>query len=163
MNEHKLASEIELNAVTQTLAHAYVENVNTSGAKRRIFLLSGEMGVGKTTFVRQFVGALCQALGIAQPWPRVISPTYQIENRFTLESSKQALSIVHFDLYRLSAVEELDALDFSGTVNQSDLIFIEWLDRFPAVERALQKSYPQQVVTIKWRLDEYGNRYISII
>jgi tRNA threonylcarbamoyl adenosine modification protein YjeE len=162
MSEIKISSEEELNALSKTLVQAYLNAVKSTGIKRRLFVLSGEMGAGKTTFVRQFVRALCEAIKVPQPWPLVISPTYQIENRFTIEAPTHHYAIVHFDLYRMTAVEELDALDFSGTVNQSDILFIEWLDRFPLVEQTLQKEYPQQVVKLKLRFDEYGNRYIVI-
>ena len=78
-----------------------------------IVSVAGELGAGKTTFVR---GA-CRALGVTQP---VSSPTYTIGNRYT-----GAVPVAHLDLYRVRGLgaEQWGDLEpyFDGTI-----AFVEW-------------------------------------
>ena len=91
-----------------------------------VVVVSGDLGTGKTTFVR---GA-ARALGVAAP---VTSPTYAIGNRY-----EGRVPVAHLDLYRLERVTEDDWADlepyFDGAV-----AFVEWPDaaeRFLAEPRA---------------------------
>ncbi len=80
--------------------------------------LVGELGAGKTTFVRY----LAQSLGATTP---VSSPTYVLCHEYQSTS----LTLEHWDLYRLvEAPEEL-----SDQPNPTTLRLIEWADRFPDV------------------------------
>ncbi len=78
-----------------------------------VVAVSGELGSGKTTFVR---GA-CRALGVTQP---VTSPTYTIGHRY-----EGRVPVAHLDLYRLEGVSEAEwgALEpyFDDAV-----VFVEW-------------------------------------
>jgi tRNA threonylcarbamoyladenosine biosynthesis protein TsaE len=75
--------------------------------------VSGELGSGKTTFVR---GA-CRALGVTQP---VTSPTYTIGHRYD-----GRVTVSHLDLYRLAGVSEADwgALE---PYFEDAIVFVEW-------------------------------------
>ena len=75
--------------------------------------VSGELGSGKTTFVR---GA-CRALGVTRP---VTSPTYTIGHRYV-----GRVPVSHLDLYRLAAVSEADwgALE---PYFEDAVCFVEW-------------------------------------
>ena len=78
-----------------------------------VVLVSGELGSGKTTFVR---GA-CRALGVTHP---VTSPTYTIGHRY-----EGRVPVSHLDLFRFSGVTEADwgAIEpyFDGAIT-----FVEW-------------------------------------
>jgi tRNA threonylcarbamoyladenosine biosynthesis protein TsaE len=79
-----------------------------------VVLVSGELGVGKTTFIR---GA-CRGLGVTGP---VTSPTFTIGHTY-----KGRLPVAHVDLYRL---EELDAEDpalLDDYVTDDSVSLIEW-------------------------------------
>jgi tRNA threonylcarbamoyladenosine biosynthesis protein TsaE len=75
--------------------------------------VAGELGAGKTTFVR---GA-CRALGVEQP---VSSPTFTIGHRYTA-----AIPVAHLDLYR---IRELGAEDWGDLEPYFDgtIAFVEW-------------------------------------
>jgi len=81
-----------------------------------ICLLNGEMGTGKTTFVKE----ICTALGIKET---ISSPTFSLVNEYKTESGT---SIFHFDLYRLNEEEELYDFGFEEYLNQNCYVFIEW-------------------------------------
>lgn len=82
-----------------------------------VVLISGELGAGKTTFVR---GA-CRALGVTD---RVTSPTFTIARRY--ESGRVPVS--HLDLYRLagSPVGDPDLLE--EEIGPGRIAFVEWPD-----------------------------------
>jgi tRNA threonylcarbamoyladenosine biosynthesis protein TsaE len=75
--------------------------------------VSGELGSGKTTFVR---GA-CRALGVTSA---VTSPTYTIGNRYD-----GRVAVSHLDLYRLPKVAEDDWADLEPYFDDS-VVFVEW-------------------------------------
>ncbi|HLD63733.1 MAG TPA: tRNA (adenosine(37)-N6)-threonylcarbamoyltransferase complex ATPase subunit type 1 TsaE [Candidatus Peribacteraceae bacterium] len=79
--------------------------------------LSGELGTGKTTFVRAFL----QALGSADV---VTSPTYALEQRYRIERFTEA---IHLDLYRLVPKQARELLSQSD--DHAGLRCIEWSER----------------------------------
>jgi tRNA threonylcarbamoyladenosine biosynthesis protein TsaE len=82
----------------------------------KIFLLSGPMGSGKTTFIK----AMCRALGSRDEFS---SPTFSIVNEYRYPGGK----IFHFDLYRLKNGEELLDIGFEEYLDSGEYCFIEWL------------------------------------
>jgi tRNA threonylcarbamoyladenosine biosynthesis protein TsaE len=89
--------------------------------KTTIFAFHGEMGAGKTTFIK----AVCEELGVKDS---VNSPTFAIINEY--ESSKAAAGrIYHFDFYRLSGengLQEVSDLGLDEYFDSQALCFIEW-------------------------------------
>jgi len=84
-----------------------------------VVLISGELGAGKTTWVR---GA-CRALGVAGV---VTSPTFTLAQRYT-----GRLPVSHLDLYRLAAVDDLDEGLVLDYLDPDGVCFIEWPERIP--------------------------------
>lgn len=92
-----------------------------SQKKATILFLSGELGSGKTTFVR----FLTRVLGVKA---RVTSPTFVIEKRYRIPSKGSPFrKLIHIDLYRLCGSDVFGALDFEETASDPEnLICIEW-------------------------------------
>jgi len=83
--------------------------------------LCGDLGAGKTTWVR----ALLRGLGYAG---RVPSPTYTLLEHYLLDG----LSVVHLDLYRLASEGELENLGLRDWLAQpSTWVLVEWPERAP--------------------------------
>ncbi len=85
-----------------------------------VYLLQGELGVGKTTFVRLLINYLYELNNLPKP-ASIISPTYPILITYELSSSQ----IYHYDLYRVKNLKELDELDFFENLN-NNITFVEW-------------------------------------
>ncbi|HEY5142781.1 MAG TPA: tRNA (adenosine(37)-N6)-threonylcarbamoyltransferase complex ATPase subunit type 1 TsaE [Solirubrobacteraceae bacterium] len=80
-----------------------------------VVLLSGELGSGKTTFVR---GA-CRALGVHGP---VTSPTFTLARRY----EDGSVPISHLDLYRLAGVADGDPALLDEELAPDRIAFVEW-------------------------------------
>jgi len=87
----------------------------------RVFTLNGQMGAGKTTFIK----ALCAAKGVEDA---TASPTFAIINQYEYHNGQhQAHTIYHLDLYRLRDEDEAIAAGIEDTLYQPDAVcFVEW-------------------------------------
>jgi tRNA threonylcarbamoyladenosine biosynthesis protein TsaE len=83
--------------------------------------LSGELGAGKTTFVRGFL----QGLGLSET-ERVKSPTYTLLESYEI----QGKAIYHFDFYRIKTPLELTYLGLEEYFTPSNICLVEWPDDF---------------------------------
>jgi tRNA threonylcarbamoyladenosine biosynthesis protein TsaE len=84
-----------------------------------VVVLGGEVGSGKTTFVR----AAARSLGVEE---RVTSPTYQIARGYEGSAGGHKVTVNHLDLYRLEGLEDRDALELDDYLGLETITFIEW-------------------------------------
>jgi tRNA threonylcarbamoyladenosine biosynthesis protein TsaE len=80
--------------------------------------LTGDLGCGKTTFVK----GLARGLGVDRRYP-VTSPSFTLINEYP---AAHGLRLCHLDLYRLSSVEELAHIGFDDLTGTSAVIVVEW-------------------------------------
>ncbi len=106
-----------MTATVETASPAQTEAVAARLARELrpgdVVTVSGELGAGKTTFVR---GA-CRALGVTAP---VTSPTYTIGHRYEGDPD-----VSHLDLYRFSAVSSAEWSDLEPYFEDA-IVFVEW-------------------------------------
>src|SRR6201990_443469 len=119
---------------------ALAAKLATKLAAGDVVLVEGELGAGKTTFVR---GA-CRALGVAGP---VTSPTFTIGHRYRADGRT---TVAHVDLSRLGSLADEDPDLLADYVGPETIAFVEW----PAVgEQALAELGH---VAARVRLDHAG-------
>jgi tRNA threonylcarbamoyl adenosine modification protein YjeE len=97
----------------------FANNLSTELKKGDIFFLFGEMGVGKTTFVKYLINNL-QNIS-KNNLTEVTSPTFNIMNEYNIGN----LLIKHYDLYRLKSSNELQDLNLFNE-NDKAILIIEW-------------------------------------
>lgn len=86
--------------------------------------LRGELGTGKTAFVRGF----CEGIGVSQTaWVR--SPTFTLINEY-----QGRLPVYHIDLYRIGRAEEVAALNLREYLYSDGVSLIEWIEHLPPDE-----------------------------
>ena len=111
--------------------------------------LYGEMGVGKTTFVRHLINGLQKEK--KQNITEVTSPTFNILNEYQIKD----MQINHYDLYRLNSVDELKDLNlFDDKLNSITLIewpqiIIEKPKQLIELNFEYEKNYQKRSVQIK--------------
>ena len=96
----------------------YANNLSSKLKKGETYFLIGEMGVGKTTFVKYLINNL--QIKYKQKVTEVTSPTFNIMNEYNLGN----LIIKHYDLYRINSSNELKNLNLFN--NDNEISLIEW-------------------------------------
>ncbi len=85
----------------------------------RLFAFYGEMGAGKTTFIK----ALCRALGSAD---NITSPTFALVNEY---DAAGPFKIYHFDFYRVRTPEEALDIGLEEYLYSEQYCFMEWPEK----------------------------------
>jgi len=108
------------------------------------FALYGELGAGKTAFVKSF-GKL---LNIEED---IASPSFSILNEYQTPDG----NFYHLDFYRLSTAEEIFDLGYEEYIHDHAWIFIEWPE-------LIEDLLPREFVKITIQVDELGQRHFVI-
>ncbi|HHU47553.1 MAG TPA: tRNA (adenosine(37)-N6)-threonylcarbamoyltransferase complex ATPase subunit type 1 TsaE [Bacteroidales bacterium] len=104
-------NEEELTQVAKDLLRSYPDY--------RIFAFYGDMGTGKTTFIKE----LCRQLGVKN---LTSSPSFAIINEYWSENDEP---IYHFDFYRINDKVEVFDIGFSDYLFSGNYCFIEWSEK----------------------------------
>lgn len=113
---------------------------------RRIVAFYGEMGAGKTTFVK----ALCKVMGIED---EVNSPSFAIVNEY--HTADDDTIIYHFDFYRLKSVEEALDIGYEEYIYSGNYCFMEWPEKIDPI-------LPGERLDVLIEEQEDGTRTISV-
>lgn len=123
------------------VANKFVENMGN----RNIFAFYGEMGAGKTTFIK----AICKALGVIET---ITSPTFSIVNEYEKSDGEP---MYHFDFYRIKDIEEAYDFGYEDYLYSGHLCFIEWPE-------LVEPLLPQNVVKVKILIEDNEQRSILV-
>ena len=142
----KMIMEILTHTVEETeLAGQVLSRTLTPGT---VVALYGDLGAGKTAFVRGM------AKGLNSP-SRVTSPTFTIVNEYS-----GSLELFHFDMYRLASSEELFDIGWEDYLGRGGVCVVEWsenvsdafegneikvtIDKLSDTDRKISLEYPQE-------------------
>ena len=127
----------------------FSKNISKIISAGDIIFLYGEIGVGKTTFVRFFINHLESKKGIKNS--EVLSPTFNIVYDYDVGNIK----ILHYDLYRLKNYKDISQLGMFETSNDSIKI-VEWPE--------LIETKPKDRIDIRFQYSKSINsRKINIL
>jgi tRNA threonylcarbamoyladenosine biosynthesis protein TsaE len=112
---------------------------------RTVFAFNGQMGAGKTTFIK----AICEGLGVTDV---INSPTFAIVNEYRSDNTGEL--IYHFDYYRINNIQEAYNIGTEDYFASGALCFIEWADKIEAL-------LPDDTVFVNIIEQEDGSRLVS--
>jgi tRNA threonylcarbamoyladenosine biosynthesis protein TsaE len=124
---HALIVETVLNWADETATQGFAQALAARPALRQALIeLHGDLGAGKTTFVRH----LLRALGVQG---RVKSPSYAVVEPYTVQTTQGELNIWHFDLYRFADPREFEEAGFRDLLASPGLKLVEWPEKAQGV------------------------------
>lgn len=131
-------------AATEAVGRALALRLRAAGKAAAFVALFGDLGVGKTAFVRGFVSALV-------PDARVKSPTYTIVNEYRGGD----VPVFHFDVYRIEGEDDLYSTGYYDYLDTGYLL-CEWSEKIPF-------ALPQDRITVEIeKTDSADGRRITV-
>lgn len=88
-----------------------------------LMIMKGNLGFGKTTFVRIFAKLL-------KSEDIISSPSFTLINEYDIILAGKKTILRHVDLYRLSSEDELNDIGFKDKIKENGITMIEWGDKF---------------------------------
>lgn len=134
--------EIKINSLEQI--HEAAQEFVAAMGDHTVFAFYGQMGAGKTTFVK----AVCECLGVEDV---INSPTFAIVNEYRSGSGEL---IYHFDFYRIKKLEEVYDMGYEDYFYSGALCFIEWPE-------LIEELLPADAVKVSIVEAEDGSRTVS--
>ena len=122
-------------------AREFIEHIGD----RRVFAFYGNMGAGKTTFVK----AVCEELGVSDV---ITSPTFAIVNEY---QKADGMPIYHFDFYRIKRIEEVYDMGYEDYFYSGALCFIEWPE-------LIESLLPENAVRVTITENSDGSRVVTV-
>ena len=145
---HTATKGSKINISSEKKLGEFAKNLSSKLKQGDILFLFGEMGVGKTTFVKFLINNM--QLRSKKELTEVTSPTFNIMNEYDING----LLIKHYDLYRLKSADELKDLNIFDE-NDKAILLIEWPQ--------IIKKEPNLVTKLYFEYEnEYQNRFIKV-
>ena len=113
---------------------------------RTVFAFYGNMGAGKTTFIK----AICKELGVEDV---INSPTFAIINEYRSDTTGEL--IYHFDFYRIKKLSEVYDMGYEDYFYSGALCFIEWPEK-------IEELLPGDVVNVTISENPDGSRTVEV-
>ena len=120
----------------------------------QIYTLDGDLGVGKTVFIK----GLARGLGIREP---VNSPTFTIVQEYR----DGRLPLYHFDVYRIEDPEEMEEIGYDDYFFGEGVCLIEWAEKIRellpekviriTIEKQLEKGFDYRTIIIEGMEEEH--------
>ena len=138
---HTATSSDKINLSSENKTEELAVKISKKLKLGDIVFLYGEMGVGKTTFIKYLIQEFQKKNKIKLT--EVTSPTFNLLNEYQINKTK----INHYDLFRLKSNEEVKNLDLFSNI-QNEITLIEWPQ--------IIKEKPKNLIEF---IFEYGENY----
>ena len=110
--------------------------------------LSGDLGAGKTSFVK----ALAKELGVVE---HVTSPTFVIMKKYSVEGHYLVKTLIHIDAYRVEDINEMDVIGLEDLVKEEgSMVCIEWPEK-------IKSRIPEEALHISITTESDHSRTIT--
>ena len=135
--------EIKINSLNDLGAAA--EQFAKGVKKGDVYAFYGNMGAGKTTFIK----AVCETLGVDDV---VTSPTFAIVNEYT--SAVLGAPVYHFDFYRIKKIEEVYDMGYEDYFYGGGVCMIEWPE-------LVEDLLPEDVIKVHITVEPDDSRVVK--
>tara|TARA_B100000965_G_scaffold156507_1_gene130428 strand:+ start:141 stop:623 length:483 start_codon:yes stop_codon:yes gene_type:complete len=130
---------------TKSIAKIFSKNIKLGNS----LFLKGELGVGKTTFIKHLINFI--QIANSQPITEVTSPTFNLVNEYQID----ALILKHYDLYRINNEKELISIGLFED-NSKQITLIEWPE-------LIKNNKIKNIIDLYFEYDEnYNSRFLTI-
>ena len=139
MKELIISQATQNAAQTETLGRTLAEQMLADETLPPFVALYGDLGVGKTAFVRGFTSRI-------SPEALVRSPTFALVNEYRAKPR----SVFHFDMYRITDEDDLFSIGYYDYLNRPGICLVEWSENIPYaipamyIRVVIEKSDPAQ-------------------
>ena len=142
-----MAANIQIHSLEEIdkAAQEFIQYASSSPLQSNIFAFYGQMGAGKTTFIK----AICRALGVEDD---VNSPTFTIVNEYR---SAKGFPVYHFDYYRINNIGEAYDIGTDEYFGSDGICLIEWPEK-------IDEILPDDCFKVYVTVDPDGNRTVRI-
>ena len=110
--------------MTEKLGRELAKTIVGDSSLPRFVAMYGDLGVGKTAFVRGFCSEIC-------PSSTVKSPTFALVNEYKCPISGGIKRVYHFDMYRIVDEDDLYSIGFYDYLRDDILCIAEWCELIP--------------------------------
>ena len=122
----------ESTEMTEAVGRSLARLISSDASLPRFVAMYGDLGVGKTAFVRGFCSELC-------PSSTVKSPTFALVNEYKCPAGTGEIKrVYHFDMYRIADEDDLYSIGFYDYLRADAVCIAEWCEMIPY---ALPDSY----------------------
>ena len=132
---------------TESFGAKLASSMLTDSSLPKFIALYGDLGVGKTAFVRGFTSQI-------SPSSRVKSPTFALVNEY----KGSMISVFHFDMYRIENEDELYSIGFYDYLQRKGICLVEWSEN---IEESLPDEY-LKVEIVKDSTENTDSRKITV-
>jgi len=129
----------------ENIAEAAQQFLHNTKNKSKVIAFHGEMGAGKTTFIK----ALSAELGV---FDNVTSPTFSIVNEYHTNSKD---SVFHFDFYRIDDLREAVDMGYQDYFDSGKYCFIEWPEK-------IEPLLPDDILHVEINIEDDNSRSILV-
>lgn len=147
MRKYITKSAAETRKVAQEFAESLLEK--KQGKNALVVGLTGELGAGKTTFVKAFM----RSAGVKR---RITSPTFLILRRFAIKN-KNFRNIFHVDAYRIEKKEDLAGTKATEAMTDpKNIVLAEWAEK-------IKEVLPRETIWVKFTYGKERNERKVVI
>ena len=133
---------------TETVGFSLAEMLRDDTSLPPFVALYGDLGVGKTAFVRGFTK-------VFSPNALVRSPTFALVNEYPTKAGRR---VFHFDMYRIADEDDLYSIGYYDYLDDGSICLVEWSENIPY---AIPNEHIRVEIT-KTNLDKPDERLIKI-
>ena len=142
-----MATTIQIKSLAEIdqAAREFIAYASASPLQSNIFAFFGQMGAGKTTFIK----AICRALGVEDD---VNSPTFTIVNEYR---SGKGFPVYHFDFYRINKLQEAIEIGLYDYLDSGCLCIMEWPEN-------IEELLPDETLKVYFTINPDQSRTLTV-